>query len=95
MPAASTRSSTSSRATVSTRWRYRTRGATAWRAKELSLFGRFDFAWDGKGPPKLLEYNADTPTALLEASVAQWRWLEQAIRPANPDADQFNSLHEN
>src|SRR6516225_10498493 len=49
---------------------------------------------DGKGPPKLLEYNADTPTALLEASVVQWRWLEQAVRPRNADADQFNSLHE-
>ena len=40
--------------------------------------------------PKLLEYNADTPTACLEASVAQWQWL-QAVRPG---ADQFNSLHE-
>src|SRR6185369_17025067 len=51
-------------------------------------------AFDGNGPPKLLEYNADTPTALLEASVAQWRWLEQKIRPGNADADQFNSLYE-
>jgi glutathionylspermidine synthase len=73
---------------------WRDRIARSWRAKELSLFGRFDFAYDGNAPPKLLEYNADTPTALLEASVAQWRWLEQAIRPARPDADQFNSLHE-
>jgi len=70
------------------------RVARSWRSKELSLFGRFDFAFAGNGPPKLLEYNADTPTALLEASVAQWRWLEQAIRPVHPDADQFNSLHE-
>jgi len=70
------------------------RVARSWRAKDFSLFGRFDFASDGNGPPKLLEYNADTPTALLEASVAQWRWLEQAIRPSQPDADQFNSLHE-
>jgi glutathionylspermidine synthase len=70
------------------------RVARSWRAKELSLFGRFDFVYDGSGPPRLLEYNADTPTALLEAAVAQWRWLEQRIRPGNPDADQFNSLHE-
>jgi len=70
------------------------RVARSWRAKDLSLFGRFDFAFDGRGPPKMLEYNADTPTALLEASVAQWRWLEQKIRPEHPDADQFNSLHE-
>lgn len=73
---------------------WRERVARSWRAKELSLFGRFDLAYDGSGPPKLLEYNADTPTALLEASVAQWRWLEQKIRPGNEDADQFNSLHE-
>jgi len=73
---------------------WRERVARSWRAKELSLFGRFDFAYDGNGPPKVLEYNADTPTALLEASVAQWRWLVQAIRPTHPDADQFNSLHE-
>ena len=73
---------------------WRERVARSWRAKDLSLFGRFDFAYDGSGPPKLLEYNADTPTALLEASVVQWRWLEQKIRPTNLDADQFNSLHE-
>jgi glutathionylspermidine synthase len=56
----------------------------------LSLFGRMDLSYDGNGPAKLLEYNADTPTACLEASVAQWHWL-QAV---HPDADQFNSIHE-
>lgn len=55
-----------------------------------TLFGRFDLAWDGVGEPKLLEYNADTPTALLEASVVQWHWLEDTRK----DYDQFNSLHE-
>jgi glutathionylspermidine synthase len=73
---------------------WRERVATSWTQRAYSLFGRFDLAYDGNGPPKLLEYNADTPTALLEASVAQWRWLDQAIRPREPDADQFNSLHE-
>jgi glutathionylspermidine synthase len=33
----------------------------SWRADAPTLYGRFDFAYDGKGPPKLLEYNADTP----------------------------------
>ena len=56
----------------------------------FTLFGRMDFSYDGASPPKLLEYNADTPTACLEASVAQWQWLQAARR----DADQFNSLHE-
>jgi len=60
------------------------------RPEGVSLFGRMDFSYDGAGPPKLLEYNADTPTACLEASVAQWHWL-QAV---HPDADQFNSIHE-
>jgi glutathionylspermidine synthase len=73
---------------------WQTRVAASWLARDFTLLGRFDLAYDGHGPPKLLEYNADTPTALLEASVVQWRWLEQAIRSEFPDADQFNSLHE-
>ena len=64
--------------------------AQSWREREPTLYGRFDFSWDGAGEPKLLEYNADTPTALLEASVVQWHWLEDV----RMDADQFNSLHE-
>jgi glutathionylspermidine synthase len=38
----------------------------------------------------MLEYNADTPTSLLEAAVVQWYWLQDV----QPGADQFNSLHE-
>lgn len=64
--------------------------AQSWRRSEPSLYGRFDLSWDGRGEPKLLEYNADTPTALLEASVVQWRWLEET----RGEADQFNSIHE-
>ena len=64
--------------------------AASWRAQEPSLLGRFDLRWDGVGAPKLLEYNADTPTALLEASVVQWHWLEDV----RSGADQFNSIHE-
>ena len=70
--------------------------ARSWKKSEPSLYGRFDLRYDGKGPAKLLEYNADTPTAVLETGVFQWMWLEQAIeRKVLPkDADQFNSLHE-
>ena len=64
--------------------------AASWRNAEPTLYGRFDLSWDGRGEPKLLEYNADTPTALPEAAVVQWHWLEDL----KPDADQFNSLHE-
>lgn len=62
----------------------------SWEQQEEALYGRFDFSYDGVHPPKMLEYNADTPTALLEASVIQWFWL-QDVEPA---ADQFNSIHE-
>ena len=63
---------------------------SAWENEPPAIYGRFDFAYDGKNPPKLLEYNADTPTSLLEAAVVQWYWLQDCF----PDADQFNSIHE-
>jgi glutathionylspermidine synthase len=70
--------------------------ASSWQFKEPSLYGRFDFAYDGKGPAKMLEYNADTPTSIYETAVFQWQWLEDRIASgALPkDADQYNSLHD-
>ncbi|MDE3165653.1 MAG: glutathionylspermidine synthase family protein, partial [Acidobacteriota bacterium] len=62
----------------------------SWEAEPPSLYGRFDLAYDGVNPPKLLEYNADTPTSLLEAAVIQWYWLQDRF----PKRDQFNSIHE-
>ena len=68
----------------------------SWHRDESSLYGRLDLSFDGQGPAKLLEYNADTPTSIFEAAVFQWTWLEQGIeRHILPVyADQFNSLHE-
>jgi glutathionylspermidine synthase len=70
--------------------------AASWKRSDPSLYGRFDLRYDGQGPAKLLEYNADTPTSLYETGVFQWHWLEDAIaRNTIPkDADQYNSLHE-
>ena len=70
--------------------------AASFKRGDPSLYGRFDFRYDGNGPAKLLEYNADTPTAVFETGVFQWQWLEHAIerRIVPKDADQFNSLHE-
>lgn len=63
----------------------------SWQREAVSLYGRFDLVWDGsETPPKLLEFNADTPTSLYEASVVQWQWLNEMF----PQADQFNSIHE-
>ena len=62
----------------------------SWERDDFSIYGRFDLAYSPGHEPKLLEYNADTPTALVEASVAQWFWLQEV----RPHADQFNSIHE-
>ncbi|MEU4199594.1 glutathionylspermidine synthase family protein [Streptomyces sp. NPDC045470] len=66
--------------------------AESWyrRAELPTLYGRFDLRHDGTGPAKLLEYNADTPTSLVEAAGPQWFWMEERF----PGADQWNSLHE-
>ncbi len=65
--------------------------ADAWRDEPPALnYGRFDLGFDGKGPPKLFEFNCDTPTALLEAAVVQWQWKEDVF----PALDQYNSVHE-
>ena len=63
----------------------------AWNNEPPALnYGRFDFGYDGVSPPKLFEFNCDTPTSLLEAAVIQWTWKEQQF----PDNDQFNSIHD-
>lgn len=62
----------------------------SWDEDELSLYGRFDFLVDKSGVPRILEFNADTPTSLLEASVIQWQWKEDLF----PASDQYNGIHE-
>ncbi|MBE3637563.1 glutathionylspermidine synthase family protein [Mangrovicoccus algicola] len=68
----------------------------SWQLGQPELYGRMDFAHDGQGPAKLLEYNADTPTSLYESAAFQWQWLEdQVAAGVLPEgADQFNGLHE-
>jgi glutathionylspermidine synthase len=70
--------------------------AESWERDERSLYGRLDLSFDGSGPAKLLEYNADTPTSIFESAVFQWTWLEQAMerRIIPKAADQYNSIHE-
>lgn len=70
--------------------------ANSWRAGEPELYGRFDLAYDGSGPAKMLEYNADTPTSLYESASYQWTWFEgqQAAGVLQADDDQFNGIHE-
>ncbi|MEN2747993.1 glutathionylspermidine synthase family protein [Sphingomonas sp. T9W2] len=70
--------------------------AASWKAHAPSLYGRFDFAFDGSGPAKLLEYNADTPTSIFETALFQWQWLEDRITDGTlpAEADQYNRLHD-
>lgn len=56
------------------------------------IYGRFDLSGgiDGK-PIKLIEFNADTPTALFESALLQWGILKHN----NMDEDkQFNTIYE-
>ena len=56
------------------------------------IYGRFDLAGgiDGK-PIKLIEFNADTPTALFETALLQWALLKQNGMDENK---QFNNVYE-
>jgi glutathionylspermidine synthase len=69
---------------------------SSWREGHAHLYGRFDFAYDGSGPAKMYEINADTPTSLMEAGAFQLLWLEEQLErgvlPAQ--ATQFNSIAE-
>ena len=62
----------------------------SWETEPPALYARLDVRYDGVGPAKLLEFNADTPTSILEAAAIQWFWLEDRF----PAADQWNSLHD-
>lgn len=62
-----------------------------------SVYGRFDVCFGGLDnpdprlrTPKFYEFNADTPTSLVEAADIQWLWLEQT----GHGNDQFNSITE-
>lgn len=56
------------------------------------LYGRFDLAGGLDGQAiKLLEFNADTPTALFETAIIQWAILKQNDLE---EESQFNALYE-
>lgn len=63
----------------------------SWDKDDATVFGRFDLAWQPNGPAKMLEFNADTPTSLIESAAAQWFWMKDIF---GDDKDQFNSIHE-
>ena len=60
-----------------------------WEAEPPSVYGRFDLR-RRRWPPKLLEFNADTPTGLVESAVTQWNWHLFT----GQGTDQWNALHD-
>ncbi|MGX1924640.1 glutathionylspermidine synthase family protein [Vibrio sp. NH-7] len=68
----------------------------SWLRNEPSLYSRLDFAYNGSGPAKLYENNADTPTSLFETAFWQWVWLEDVVNQGAMarNADQFNILQD-
>ncbi|GLY03548.1 MULTISPECIES: glutathionylspermidine synthase family protein [Actinoplanes] len=59
-----------------------------------TVYGRFDLWYNGAGStPRLLEFNAQTPTSLVEAAVIQWHWMDQTGVTRHPWR-QWNSIHE-
>ncbi|WP_417345906.1 glutathionylspermidine synthase family protein [Ferrimonas sp.] len=70
--------------------------ARSWRLKDPSLYARMDLAYDGTGPAKMLENNADTPTSLYESAFFQWLWLEDRLKDGTLPigSDQYNSIQD-
>lgn len=60
----------------------------SWSQWNYSVYGRFDFFFDGD-QIKLYEFNSDTPTSLLESALVQYYWMKD-----RGYSDQFNSIHE-
>lgn len=68
----------------------------SWKNGDRHLYGRFDLAYDGTGPAKMLEYNADTPTSIFEAGFFQHNWMidQREAGRLPEDVDQYNYIQE-
>lgn len=67
----------------------------SWARRDPAVYLRLDLAYDGQRV-SLLECNGQTPTSLIEASLAQWHWLEDRVKAGllPESSDQWNSIHE-
>ncbi|WP_131829687.1 glutathionylspermidine synthase family protein [Teichococcus deserti] len=66
----------------------------SWKASEAPLYGRMDFSFAPDGTPKLLDYEADGPLGLPEASYLQWEWFEAFPAAEQNGASQENLIYE-
>jgi glutathionylspermidine synthase len=73
----------------------RTAITQSWRAKDAPVYGRMDFSFAPDGTPMLLDYEADSPFGLAEASFVQWEWFEAWQSASGRGGDsQENLLYE-
>lgn len=62
----------------------------SWEQQHPSVYGRFDLRYDGESPPKMYEYNGDTPVLLLESARIQSGWQSELFKAGS----QFNRIEE-
>ena len=69
--------------------------AQSWRDKDAPVYGRMDFSFAPDGSPMLMDYEADSPFGLAEASFVQWEWFEswQSVSGRTGDS-QENLIYE-
>ena len=51
----------------------------SWKQKQIDMQGRFDLVYDGVNAPKMLEYNADTPSLIIESGDLQLDWFKDMV----------------
>lgn len=67
----------------------------SWNRGDKSLYGRFDLVYNDKDSSiKMLEYNGDTPVSILECSVAQWDYIQEADGIPDDLRTQYNMIDE-
>ena len=55
--------------------------------------GRFDLVYDGINPPKMLEFNGDTPSLIIESGTLQEGWFKDT-QASRQDLFQSNYVTE-
>ena len=66
----------------------------SWKDCVPSLYGRFDLVYKDPKNIKMLEINGDTPVSILECSVAQWNYIQEAEDIPDNMRIQYNMVHE-
>jgi glutathionylspermidine synthase len=64
--------------------------AKTWKRQDPFILGRHDFAFDGTGVPKLMEFNFGNIGDLVESSILQSNWAAE-----NGGKKQFNKIEHN